>query len=42
MDQKKLDGVNARYGNNTEGQSLTLVYVDGTRGWKTVKDSTQT
>ena len=24
----------------TEGQSVTLVYVDGTRGWKTVTDST--
>ena len=24
---------------NTEGQSVTLVYVDGTRGWKTVTDS---
>jgi hypothetical protein len=25
---------------NTEGQSLTLVYVDGTEGWKSVQDST--
>jgi hypothetical protein len=25
---------------NTEGQSVTLVYVDGTRGWKNVQDST--
>ena len=25
---------------NTNGQSVTLVYVDGTRGWKTVTDST--
>ena len=25
---------------STNGQSVTLVYVDGTRGWKTVTDST--
>ena len=25
---------------STEGQSITLVYVDGTRGWKNVQDST--
>jgi len=25
----------------TSGQSVTLVYVDGTRGWKTVQDSTE-
>jgi hypothetical protein len=25
---------------NTEGQSVTLVYVDGTRGWKNTMDST--
>ena len=25
---------------NTEGQSITLVYVDATRGWKNVQDST--
>jgi hypothetical protein len=25
---------------NTEGQSLTLIYVDGTEGWKSVQDST--
>jgi hypothetical protein len=25
---------------STEGQSLTLVYVDGTEGWKSVQDST--
>ena len=25
---------------NTNGQSVTLIYVDGTRGWKTVTDST--
>ena len=24
----------------TEGQSITLVYVDGTRGWKNIQDST--
>jgi hypothetical protein len=25
---------------STEGQSLTLIYVDGTQGWKSVQDST--
>jgi hypothetical protein len=25
---------------STEGQSITLVYVDGTRGWKNTMDST--
>jgi hypothetical protein len=25
---------------NTQGQSVTLVYVDGTKGWKNVQDST--
>ena len=25
---------------NTVGQSVTLIYVDGTRGWKNVQDST--
>jgi hypothetical protein len=24
---------------STEGQSLTLIYVDGTEGWKSVQDS---
>ena len=24
----------------TKGQSITLIYVDGTRGWKNVQDST--
>ena len=35
--------INGSCGNatlNTEDQSVTLVYVDGTRGWKTVNDST--
>jgi len=36
----KINGAcgNARL--NTSGQSVTLVYVDNTRGWKTVQDST--
>jgi hypothetical protein len=25
---------------NTQGQSITLVYVDGTKGWKNTMDST--
>ena len=26
---------------NTEGEAVTLIYVDGTRGWKQVNDATQ-
>jgi hypothetical protein len=36
----KINGVCANTVLNTIGQSITLVYVDGTRGWKNVTDST--
>ena len=36
----KLNGVCANASLETKGQSITLVYVDGTRGWKNVQDST--
>ena len=37
---EKIGGVNANSTLNTEGQSVTLVYVDNTEGWKNVQDST--
>jgi hypothetical protein len=37
---QKIGGVNADFVANTEGQSLTFVYVDDTEGWKNVQDST--
>ena len=37
---QKIGGVNANFILQTEGQSLTLVYVDDTEGWKSVQDST--
>jgi hypothetical protein len=37
---QKIGGVNANFVANTEGQSLTFVYVDDTEGWKNVQDST--
>jgi hypothetical protein len=37
---EKIGGVAASFIANTEGQSLTFVYVDGTEGWKNVQDST--
>ena len=37
---QKLGGVNASTSLSTEGQSITLVYVDDTEGWKNVQDST--
>jgi len=37
---QKIGGVNANFIANTEGQSLTFVYVDDTEGWKNVQDST--
>ena len=37
----KIGGVNANYGVSTEALSLTLVYVDGTRGWVDIHESTQ-
>ena len=36
----KINGVCADATLSSAGQSVTLVYVDGTRGWKTVTDST--
>ena len=36
----KINGACACATLSTTGQSVTLVYVDGTRGWKTVTDST--
>jgi len=37
---QKLGGVAAPINLTTEGQSITLVYVDDTEGWKNVQDST--
>ena len=37
---QKLGGVAAPANLSTEGQSVTLVYVDDTEGWKNVQDST--
>ena len=37
---EKIGGVAASIALSTEGQSVTLVYVDGTEGWKNVQDST--
>ena len=37
---EKLGGVNADAVLNTEGQSVTFVYVDATEGWINVQDST--
>jgi hypothetical protein len=36
----KINGVCGNATLSTEGQSITLVYVDGTRGWKNTMDST--
>jgi hypothetical protein len=36
----KINGVAETSILNTKGQSITLVYVDGTRGWKNTMDST--
>ena len=36
----KINGVCSDATLSTDGQSVTLVYVDATRGWKTVTDST--
>ena len=36
----KIGGTNANVILNTEGQSVTFVYVDGTQGWINVQDST--
>jgi len=37
---EKIDGVAGDAYLNTEDQSVTLVYIDSTQGWKTVQDST--
>jgi hypothetical protein len=37
---QKIGGINANAALNTEGQSVTFVYVDDTEGWKNVQDST--
>jgi hypothetical protein len=37
---EKIGGVNANVTLNTEGQSVTFVYVDSTQGWINVQDST--
>jgi len=37
---QKIGGVAANVALETEGQSVTLVYVDDTEGWKNVQDST--
>jgi len=37
---QKIGGVAAAQALSTEGQSITLVYVDDTEGWKNVQDST--
>ena len=37
---EKIGGVNADVTLNTEGQSVTLVYVDSTQGWLNTMDST--
>jgi len=37
---EKIGGIAAPVNLSTEGQSVTLVYVDGTEGWKNTMDST--
>jgi hypothetical protein len=36
----KINGVCANATLNTEGQSVTLIYVDATKGWQDIQDST--
>ena len=36
----KINGVNANAKITTNGQSITLVYIDSTRGWKDINDAT--
>ena len=38
MVQKKINGGTARFIVSTEGESLTLVYADATKGWLVVND----
>ena len=40
MEQKKIGSLNENAILNTEGQSVTLVYVDSTQGWINTMDST--
>ena len=40
MDQKLMVLLNVLSNFNTQGQSVTLIYVDGTKGWKNIQDST--
>jgi hypothetical protein len=37
---QKIGGVATSFIANTEGQSLTFIYVDDTEGWKNIQDST--
>ena len=37
---EKIGGINSNVTLNTEGQSVTFVYVDGTQGWLNIQDST--
>jgi len=37
---EKIGGINSNVSLNTEGQSVTLVYVDSTQGWVNTMDST--
>jgi hypothetical protein len=36
----KIDGVSGSYNLATNGAAITLIYVDATRGWKDINDST--
>jgi hypothetical protein len=36
----KINGTNASYYLNTTGASVTLIYIDSTRGWKDIGDAT--
>jgi hypothetical protein len=36
----KINGICGLAGLNTEGQSITLIYVDATKGWQDIQDST--
>jgi hypothetical protein len=35
-----MDGVCASSGITTNGESTTLIYVDGTKGWTSILDNT--
>ena len=36
----KINGVNSFYLISTNGAAITLIYIDGTRGWKDINDAT--